>query len=188
MRDPSFETLTSERLVLRRFVPADAEALAAYRSDPEVARLQGWEAPYSVDEAARFIESLRELAPGTPGTWFQFAVSLAPGDAPIGDCALRTLADEPRQAELGFTFATAHQGRGYASEAVQRVLDYAFGVLAMHRVFSLTDVRNERAARLLERVGFRREGRLVDSSWSKGEWISELLYARTASEWRSDGV
>ena len=173
---------------MRRFAPSDACALAAYRSEPEVARYQGWEAPYSVEEAARFIASLRDLAPGTPGTWFQFAVARAAGEPPIGDCALHTLHTDPRQAELGFTFATAHQGRGYASEAVALVLGYAFHTLAMHRVVSYTDVRNERAARLLERTGFRREGRPLESGGSKGERISELMYAQLASEWRSAQV
>ena len=182
MEDPSFAELLSERLLIRRFGPADAEPLAAYRSDAEVARYQAWECPYSVHEAEKFIASLRGLAPGTPGTWFQFAVGLLPSGTLIGDVALRTTRSDPRQAELGFTFAGTHQGHGYATEAVRAVAAYAFGRLAMHRVFSLTDARNLPAQRLLERLGFRREAELRENTWFKGEWASEFLYAQLESE------
>ena len=89
MDDPSFERFTSARLVIRRFAVADAEALASYRSDLEVARYQDWVCPYPVSEARQFIASVHHLAPGTPGTWFQLAVSLTPSGPLIGDVALR---------------------------------------------------------------------------------------------------
>jgi len=187
MKDPSFEQLATKRLLIRRFIDSDAEALAAYRSDPQVARLQDWEAPYPIEEAKRFIAALDDLAPGTPGTWFQFAMSLEPSGALIGDVALRTGRSDPRQAELGFTLASAQQGRGYAGEAVGAVVQYAFEQLAMHRVFARTDSRNHRAQRLLARIGFRREGEFRESVRFKGEWVTELLYARLASEGRSGG-
>src|SRR5688500_14637245 len=116
MEDPSFEHFTSRRLVIRRFASGDAEALASYRSDPEVARYQDWECPYPVSEAKKFIASLHHLAPGTPGAWFQFAVTLASSGTLIGDAALRTSRPDASEAELGFTFAAAHQGHGYATE------------------------------------------------------------------------
>jgi aminoglycoside 6'-N-acetyltransferase len=184
MEDPAFSRLLTERLVIRRFEPADVEAFAAYRSDPDVARHQGWKAPYAREEAERFVESLRGVSPGAAGPWFQFAVALAPAGPLIGDCALRCGRRDPRQAELGFTIAKRHQGQGLAAEAVAAVLRYAFTTLALHRVVSYTDVRNAPARRLLERVGFRREGLLRESLWSHGEWASELLYAQLEVEWQ----
>jgi len=182
--DPGFTRLEAPGLVLRRFEPRDAEALAAYRSDPEVARHQGW-TTCSLDEAHRFVAGLASLAPGTPGEWFQFAVSETPEGPLLGDCALRRSRTDPRQAELGFTFARAHQGRGLAAAAVRRLLDYAFSTLLLHRVFALVDERNERAQRLLARIGFREEGRFVENVWFKGEWASERLYALLEREWRA---
>jgi aminoglycoside 6'-N-acetyltransferase len=184
VRDASFDRLATPRLVVRRFTAADASTLAVYRSDPEVARYQAWECPYPLEDARRFVASLEDLAPGTPGTWFQFAVALAATGALVGDVALRTSRSDPRQAEIGFSVAPEHQRRGYATEAVGAVLDYAFGRLAMQRVFAITDARNLPAQRLLERVGFRREVEFRDSTWFKGEWAREVLYARLASEHR----
>jgi RimJ/RimL family protein N-acetyltransferase len=184
VEDSAFDRIVCERIVMRRFAPSDAKALAAYRSDPAVARYQAWEVPYAERDAAEFIASLAGAAPGAAGAWFQFAASLAGSDVLIGDCGLRTTRSDPRQAELGFTFASPHQRRGYATEAVRAVLGYAFGRLAMHRVFALTDARNAPAQRLLERVGFRLEGELRESVWLEGEWAAERLYALLASEWR----
>jgi len=181
----SFDQLESPRLWIRRFRADDAAAFARYRSDPEVARLQGWDAPYSVEEAQHFVAGLSGASPGMPGHWFQFAVVLRSDGALIGDCAPRATRTDARQAELGFSFATPYQRHGYASEAVRCVLRYVFTTLDMHRLFSITDTRNERARRLLERVGFRREGHFVEGAWFKGEWASEFLYAQLASEWRA---
>ena len=66
--------------------------------------------------------------PGTPGEWFPFAVELKQTCTPVGDCGLRTEADG-RQAEIGFTFSHAYQGRALASVAIARLPDYAFGEL-----------------------------------------------------------
>jgi aminoglycoside 6'-N-acetyltransferase len=177
MSDPQFGELRTPRLVIRRFRAADAQALAAYRSDPQVARFQGWTAPYGVDEAAAFIAGMAEH-PGTPGQWFQFAVTAGPL---IGDVALLTDAD-PRLGRIGFTLAREAQARGYATEAVGAVLDYAFGRGA-HRIAADCDARNASSAALLERVGMRREGHLRASAWWKGEWTDELCYGILADEW-----
>jgi RimJ/RimL family protein N-acetyltransferase len=66
------------------------------------------------------------------------------------------------------------------------VVQYAFLHLAMHRLFSRTDERNLGAQRLLERLGFRREGELGESMWFKGAWATDLRYAQLQSEWRPE--
>ncbi len=182
MQDPEFQTVPAARVVLRRFVPADAFAFAAYRSDRAVARFQTWPTPYPLDEADRLIASMQDLAPGTPGTWFQFAVVLRATGELAGDCALRTSRSHARQAEIGFTLAATHQGLGLATEAVGALLGYAFGRLALHRLVALTDTQNLPAQRLLARVGFRREGTLRESSWIRDEWSDDHLYALLAPE------
>jgi len=184
MRDASFERIGTERLVVRRFAAADAEPLAAYRNDPEVARYQGWETPFAVAEARRFISALGELDPGMPGEWFQFAVGLAPDGRLIGDCALRCDGADPRQAELGCSFARSHQGHGYAVEAVAAVLEYGFTVLSLRRVFAHTELRNAPARRLLERLRFRREVDPRESTGVGGEPETELLYVQLEPDWR----
>jgi RimJ/RimL family protein N-acetyltransferase len=183
MTDVGFTELAAERVVVRRFTPADLPAFAAYRSDPEIARYQSWESPFPVERAERMLAELAATHPDTPGEWYQFAVALRGSGELIGDCAAHTLAADPRQAEIGFTFAPASQGRGYATEAVRRLLEYLFRELGKHRVSANCDDRNVRSAALLRRVGMRREGLLVESTWAKGEWTNDELYAVLRREW-----
>lgn len=183
MGDAAFTALTTARLVLRRFRPEDLDTFVAYRSDPEVARYQSWEAPYRPSQARQFLQQLQAIHPDTPGEWFQFAVALRHTDRLIGDCGAHVCAEDARQAEIGFTLAPQHQGYGYATEAVRRLLHYLLIERGKHRVRATSDDRNMRSAAVLERVGMRREGHLLESTWSKGEWTNDLLYAVLGREW-----
>ena len=181
MDGQGFSSLETERLILRRFADSDLGPFLAYRNDPEVARYQSWDS-CTEREATAMIEGLKSEQPGTPGEWFQFAIESKETGALLGDCALR-VEEDGRQAEVGFTLAREHQGRGYASEAVSRLLDYAFGDLGLHRVFAVTDQENEPSFSLLERLGLRREGQFAENAWFKGRWSSEYLYAVLRDEW-----
>lgn len=184
-KPPHFDQIETARLIIRRFQERDAENLSVYRSDPQVARYQSW-TDLTPQAALRFIRSLQESEPGTPGEWFQFAVQEKDRVDLIGDLGLRTDPDEPALGEIGYTLARPFQGRGYAREAVQAVLGYCFNVLKMHRIVALTDVRNLPSIYLLERLGFRREAHFVQS-YREGEiWTDEYQFALLACEWRPE--
>jgi len=182
MPDRAFEQLESRRLVLRRFADSDTEPFLAYRLDPETRRYQGW-GEYTFDDAVRFVAGLRALHPDTPGRGFQFATELKATHEMIGDVYLLTLREKPDQAEIGFTLATGHRGRGYATEAVLRVLEYAFETLGKHRVMASALCDNTRSIALLERIGMKREGRLRQSARFEGGWADECRYAMLRREW-----
>jgi len=183
MADESFTELPGQRVVVRRFRPADVAEFVAYRSRPEVARYQSWDAPYPREDGERFVRALMTCHPDTPGEWFQFAVALRATGRLIGDCAAMPDADDPRQCEIGFTLAPDYQGRGYATEAVRLLAGYLFTVRGKHRITACCDARNAASAALLERLGMRREGHLRQSTWAKGEWTDDLLYALLHDEW-----
>lgn len=173
--------LETPRLILRRFRDEDAAVLAAYRSDPLVARYQSWTTPVPLDSALRLVRSFAGGSPDRPG-WFQYAVELKAGGCLVGDIGVH-LHENLRQAELGFTFATERQGHGYATEAVRATLADLFERRGMHRVSAECDARNLRSAALLRRVGFTQEGRCRQATWIKGEWTDDLLFGLLASEW-----
>ena len=175
--------LDTPRLLLRPLVMDDAVTFSRYRSDPEVARYQGWTAPYSIDQAQAFIAGLTEVRPGTPGAWYQLAIERKADGVMVGDCAFVVLARDPRQAEIGFTLARECQGHGYATEAVRRLLESLFGELGLHRVRANCDPDNPASARVLTRVGMRCEGRFVESLWFKGQWVGEDWFAILDREW-----
>ena len=179
MSEAAFTRIESERLWIRRFNDSDLVPFMAYRNDPEVARYQSWN---SCDEreARAFIREMQSARAGVPGEWFQFAIESKETQELIGDCALR---HEPYRAEIGFTLAREYQGRGFASEAISGLLDYAFDALGLHRVIAIADCRNAPSVALLERVGMRREGHFLENVWFKGGWADEYLYAILKDEW-----
>lgn len=174
-----FETA---RLQARDFTEADVEAFVAYRADPEVARYQSW-SDYTLEDGEALVASMRGAAAGVPGEWHQIALEPLAGGSIVGDLALHVDADEPRQAEVGFTLAPGEQGKGFGTEALTGLLDWAFPTLGLHRVIAVTDALNAPAAALLERVGFRREAHLVENIFFKGAWGSELQFAVLEREW-----
>ena len=183
MADTGFASLSSARLILRRLRDSDLPTFCRYRSDPRVAQYQHWVA-FPEEDGLRFFAEQAKLHPDMPGTWFQMAIELAETGELIGDCGLHALPDQPRQVEIGFTLSPDHQGKGYATEAVACLLDYVFGRLDKHRALAITDARNAPAARVLERLGMRREGHFLQNGWFKGGWGDEYVYALLEREWR----
>ncbi|MEU8637823.1 GNAT family protein [Amycolatopsis sp. NPDC048633] len=163
--------------MIRRFATRDVAAFTAYRSDPEVARYQGWDAPVPEAAARRLVAGFAAAEEGAPG-WFQYAVERDGGL--IGDVGIRWAGNRVR-AEVGFTIARAHQGNGYATEAVRCVLDRVFAA-GVRRVSAECDARNTASARLLERLGFSREGHRRRHTWLKGEWTDDLLFGLTVED------
>ena len=168
-----FLPIRTARLVLRRFVPADAATLSEYRSDPEVARYQSWPTPYSVAAARRLIDEQSHLDGPRAGDWLQIAATLA--DELIGDVAVR-LSDDGHTARIGYTIARAHQRRGFGVEAAGAVVAHLFAS-GLHRVQASLDPRNVASARLLERLGFRHEGTAIAAELDDGEWCDVAHYA-----------
>ena len=183
MADQAFRELLSDRLALRRFRPDDLATFVSYRSDPEVARYQSWSAPYPKADGERLIKDMRRMHPDTPGEWFQFAIALRSTGEMIGDCGAKPGAYDPTHTEIGYTISRAHQRRGYGIEAVRALLGYLFDARGMHRVTASCDGRNAASMGLLERIGMRKEGVMLESVWAKGEWTDDVLFAMLASEW-----
>ena len=162
----------------------DTAPIAAYRSQPEVARFQSWESFGSAD-AAGLVNDQAEVVPDTPGTWLQLALVISESAKVIGDCGIHFRGDDPRQVELGITLTPTYQGRGLAAEALAAVLEYVFDRLGKHRVSALTDAENHAAASLFRRLGFRQEAHYVEHVCFKGTWGSEYLFALLYREWQS---
>jgi aminoglycoside 6'-N-acetyltransferase len=175
--------IATERLVLRRFRPADAPTLRDYRSDREVARYQGWDGPLSVDDAEELVAAFASQDPGAAG-WFQYAIERKVDGVHIGDIGVR-LHDNLMEVDIGYTLAPVAQGHGYMTEALRGLLDHLFHERGLHRASAECDPRNLRSARLLERLGFRLEGHRRASAWLHGEWADDLLYGLLEDDWPS---
>lgn len=179
---PQFSGLKTKRLYIRRFKESDAQIFTAYRADSEIARYQNWK-DVTEARAREFIQELACLEPGTPGTWFQFAIELRETQTLIGDIGLHTFQKDAQQGEIGYTMASMHQHKGYVTEAVFAVLDYCFNRLNLHRITATTDTRNQPSIQLLERLRFRREAHFIQSYREDNKWTDEYLYAILRQDW-----
>jgi len=177
--------LETERLELRAFAPGDLEALHAMHSREDVARWLYWP-PRGVDEVRAVLD--RKIAARSirgEGDPLSLAGVLLETGELIGDFTLWLESKEHRQGEIGFIVHPDHQRRGYAIEASRELLRLGFEDLGLHRIIGTLEARNAPSARVLERLGMRREAHLVENEWVKGEWQSELVYAILDREWRT---
>jgi RimJ/RimL family protein N-acetyltransferase len=77
--------LETDRLRIRKFKDSDLESLFAYRNDPEVARYQGWDAPYPCEMAREFVEEMKAKDSAVRGEWFQAAIEEIVTGEMVGD-------------------------------------------------------------------------------------------------------
>lgn len=175
---------TTARLTLRPAIPADADAMFAYRSQEPVAR---WMTQLPTDVDAWRADFDKR---------FPYALMIELDGEPIGDLFFKTedawaqaeVRDRAKDvvAEIGWCLAPAQAGHGYATEAVADLLDIAFDGLGVRRVIANCFAVNEPSWRLMERLGMRREAHNVrDTLHRDGEWYDGLTYALLADEWRT---
>ena len=153
LADVDFRSLLTERLLLRRSVAGDAEMISAYRSDPAVHAMLGWDRT-DPDGVRAEIEEMASRKPGEPGGWVQFTVESRDGGI-VGDVGLSPADGEPGVIKVGYTIDPRFQSRGYATEAVKALIDYAFTTLDADIVRAYAGAENSPSIRVMEKVGMR---------------------------------
>ena len=175
-----FET---DRLRIRRFRMDEAEAMAGYRSDPEVSRWVPWSPPYPVEKARELIGTAGARAGLERGAWSLMAIERRVDGALIGDCVVKLNGEDGQQALVGYVVDRAHHGHGYATEVVRGLVGVLFETHRLHRLSAYVCEENRVSQHVLEKVGFRREAHFVEGLLLKGAWVSEFLYAILRCEW-----
>ncbi len=174
--------MTTERLEIRALERRDITRFTHYRNLVEVWKYQDWDVPYTRDHAHALIDAQEGITGPVLGSWVQLAVD--DGDGLAGDIAI-WLDPQGQLAMIGYTLAPEAQGRGYATEGVGAVVDRLFRRSRVHRVAATLDPRNVESARVLERLGFRYEGRAQRAALVRGEWEDDDRYAILADERRA---
>lgn len=177
--------IRTARLDLRPVTHDDLAAIHAYQRLPEVCRYLYW-GPF--DEAGSRASVAAKAARTTlraSGDVLQFAVVVRASGVLVGDVTFVWKSREHRQGGIGYVFHPDHAGHGYATEASRALLRLGFEELGLHRVQAELDGRNTASARVLERLGMRREGHLRENEFLDGEWADEVVYAMLAREWRA---
>ena len=149
-----FET---PRLRVRRFTGDDVEPFVSYRTDPEVARHHSW-SDYTLEQGRALVESLQDSETGCRGSGTSSRSKPVPAARSSATSRCTSMTKEPRQAEVGFTSGIVRtRVRAWRARRWSAFLDWLFPTFRLHRIIAVTDVLNAPLARLLERVGMRRQ-------------------------------
>lgn len=173
--------LTTERLRLRWMNEDDTEAQFALFADPDVTRY--WSGAPWTERAQAAALIAATAADYASGAGLRFAIELLDGGAMIGNANLHHFVEASRRCEIGYALASGHWGRGYAVEALRAVLDYGFGALDLNRVEADIDPANLASARVLDKLGFRREGYMPERWIVHGQTADTVNYGLLKRYW-----
>lgn len=179
---PTPYPISTERLLLRIMRSTDAEVFAAYRNDPEVARHQLWDLPFTEQDAHGVLDDQDELTDLVIGGWTQLAVE-QDGEV-IGDVCCN-IDETGGIAEIGYTLSRAAQGHGYATEAATALAEDLVERIGVGRLYAELDPVNVASQRVLENIGLSYEYTTKHSFLWRGEWTDNMGYGATAEEWRA---
>lgn len=148
------EVLETDRLRLRHSVMEDAEAIfAEYAQDAEVTKYLTWRPTGNIEDTR---EHLRTSATAwKEGKAFQWVILRKEDDQLLGAVGVRV---DGHKVELGYVLARRFWGKGYMTEAVRAVVNWALKEEEVYRIWAVCDVENPASARVMEKAGMRREG------------------------------
>ena len=175
--------IRTERLLLRQFSPDDWRDLHEYLSQPKTVQYEPYDV-FSIEQAKQ--EAARRCADES------FWAVVLPSGKVIGNVWLAKGGFDTWQ--LGYVFNCDYWGHGYATEACRAALDDVFANHSAHRITATVNPANEPSWRLLERLGFRREGHLLKNVFFRTDaegqpvWQDTYEYALLASEWYGSGM
>jgi RimJ/RimL family protein N-acetyltransferase len=174
--------INTERLILRPIKPEDAKVIFEYRSDAIANQYQGW-IPKTIDEVKDFITNRTSAVIDVVDSWFQFVIIKKDDKGLIGDIGVHFLDADKKQVGIGYTLDKNYQGKGYMIEALTSLINYLFIDLDKHRITASIDPDNIKSIKLVEKLGFRKEGHFKKSFLANGQWVDNLVYAILKEEW-----
>ena len=158
------ETFVTQRLRLRLPELSDAAAIFhTYAADPEVTRYLIWQPHKAIEETNTFLK--RAVDGWSTGNEFSWVIASKESGELIGMAGLRV---RDFKADLGYVLGRRFWGNGFATEAVTPIANWALGQPDIYRVWAMCDVENAASARVLEKVGMKREGIMRRSQMHPG--------------------
>ncbi|MEY4527408.1 MAG: hypothetical protein RL768_1127 [Nitrospirota bacterium] len=170
---PSFPTLSTERLLLRQFLPTDAPRIRELAGAKEIAAGTLLPHPYEDGTAEEWIATQQKYFEA--GTTLYFAITLTQGQAMIGSIGL-DIVEAHRHARLSYWLGVPYWNRGYCTEAVAAVLSYGFRQLELNRIYSPHFLGNDASGRVLQKAGMTYEGRMREHYFRFDRFVDLELY------------
>lgn len=166
----------------------DADQIAAKANDYEVAyNIAEWGSfphPYQKSDALTFIENAtRALAEGRE---VHLGIRMAETNELIGVLGLKEISAKNKKAEVGFWIGKSYWHKGYSTQAVSMIVEYGFEKLKLNKITANVFAFNEASVRLLQKLGFVREGLLRDNILQKDDFVDSMLFGILKKEYKSN--
>ncbi|MGJ7918605.1 GNAT family N-acetyltransferase [Massilia sp. LXY-6] len=183
MPDLTPATLSTGRLLLRWMTEDDIAGHYAVFSDPVVTRYWSGEPWTDIEQARQAIAAT--MAAYADGSGLRLAIVLRDSAELIGNVTLHHFFEQNRRCEIGYALASKHSGQGHATEALRAVIQYGFDTLDLNRIEADIDPRNAASARVLEKLGFRKEGYMPERWIVSGEFADTVNYGLLRRYWEA---
>jgi RimJ/RimL family protein N-acetyltransferase len=177
-----FPPIESPRLQVRPLAKADLADLMQVNGDAAVTRFLPYATWTSPADSDAWYQRMADIQ--ATGTALQLVLVERRSGLAIGTCLLFRFDEGSARAELGYVLGRAQWGSGYMREALVAVIDAAFTRLSLRRLEAEVDPRNAASGRLLQRLGFAREGLLRQRWVTRGEANDVEVYGLLRDEWR----
>ncbi|WMM26339.1 GNAT family N-acetyltransferase [Tissierella sp. MB52-C2] len=175
-----FHSLEGKNICFKSLSTNDAEEIHSYASDEEVSRFIGWNLMNTLDETREYIETM--LKRESAGTHLYASIVLKSTQAIIGTAMIFNFDQKSNHAEIGYVFHKEHWGKGYGSESVALMSDFAFRSLNLHKLHATVVDANIGSARILEKNGYELEGRLKDYYLIEDKYYDALLFGKVQTK------
>mgnify|MGYP001183629067 CR=1 FL=1 len=186
MQLPVDPTVRTPRLTLRLARREDLPDLFAVNADEQVTRFLPYPTWTNAADGEAWFD--RMAAHQASGEAAQFVIEHDALQRVVGSCLLFRFDGPSARAELGYVLGREHWGTGLMHEAMQGFVGFAFVTLGLRRLEAAVDPRNHASARLLERLGFAREGLLRQRWATKGELCDSAVYGLLRGDWSGNAA
>lgn len=175
--------LTTERLTLRKLLVSDTADMYAYASRQDVTKYLTW---YPHPDRSYTHEYLEYLGGRyAAGMFYDWAVVYEPECKMVGTCGFTSFNCTSDSAEVGYVINPEYWGKGIATEALRRVLQFGFEEMKLHRIEAKFIEGNVRSRHLMEKVGMTFEGIMREGMLIKGAYANIGICSILKSEWET---
>jgi len=177
-------TIRTTRLLIRELEATDADAVQRCAGDPEVVRYLPF-GPNTPEQTGAFIARVLVAQRVRPRRDYELAI--CQDREMIGCVRVSIRSPDHRQGDIGYLLRRDVWGRGLMTEVAEAIVRFGFDSLGLHRIWATCGTENLASARVLEKLGMRREGHLRHERLIREKWRDTFVYAIVEDEWRSGG-
>lgn len=173
--EKEFPMIETERMILREVTNEDADDMFKYLSDPDVVKHMGLAVFQTVEDVWDEIGWYRSILEN--GTGIRWGITLKDSGKVIGSCGFLNMLAKHYRAEVGFELSKDYWGKGIASEALEAVVKYGYHHFPLERIEALIEPANLPSQKLVEKLGFSREGLLRHYEFTCGKFDDLYMYS-----------